>query len=485
MAHADLVPLVEALSSARVLCVGDVMLDRFVHGRVDRISPEAPVQVLRIEGEEARLGGAGNVLRNLHALGAQCCFVSVIGGDREGRDVSGMVAELDGAEAHLVTERSRVTTVKTRFIAETQQLLRADRERSAALPAELRRELVDLVRQSLDHYQVAVVSDYGKGALGGGAAAEIIAAVRAAGGVAVVDPKLPDYAAYRGANIIKPNRRELGAAARLPVETAEQVVAAARALIAAQGFGAVLATLGRDGMILVEASGATHSFPVAAREVFDVSGAGDTVAAVLAAALGAGAALPEAARLANVAAGIVVGKIGTAVVRRTELEEALVDRDTIEGRKVFPLPLALEHVARWRRSGLSVGFTNGCFDLLHPGHTSLLQQARNACDRLVVGLNSDASVRRLKGPARPVQNEAARAAVLASLATVDLVVLFDEDTPEALIAAIRPDVLVKGADYRIDQVVGGALVQSYGGRVLLADLLPGHSTTATIARAAR
>ena len=222
-----------------------------------------------------------------------------------------------------------------------------------------------------------------------------------------------------------------------------------------------------------------------AREVFDVSGAGDTVVSVMAAALGAGANLGDAARLANVAAGIVVGKVGTAVVESTELEATLLDRDTIEHRKTLPLSLALDQVARWRRNGLKVGFTNGCFDLLHPGHVTLLGQARAACDRLVVGINSDESVKRLKGPDRPVQNQEARAAVLASLAAVDAVVIFDEDTPVELITQLKPDLLVKGADYRLDQVVGADIVKSYGGRVMLAPIVPGFSTTATIARAAR
>jgi D-beta-D-heptose 7-phosphate kinase/D-beta-D-heptose 1-phosphate adenosyltransferase len=321
--------------------------------------------------------------------------------------------------------------------------------------------------------------------LAGGAAAEIIASARAARHIVVVDPKGVDYAAYRGATLIKPNRRELGEATKRPVGSDEEITSAARALAEEHGFAAVLVSLSQDGMMLVEAGGATHRLAAEAREVYDVSGAGDTVVAVLAAALAAGASFHDAARLANVAAGIVVGKVGTAVVHANELIETLVDRDTLATRKVLPLTLAEDHVARWRRNGLKIGFTNGCFDLLHPGHVSLLSQARAASDRLVVGLNSDASVQRLKGANRPVQNEAARGAVLASLASVDLVVLFDEDTPEALIAALRPDVLVKGADYRLDQVVGGDFVRSYGGTVMLAELLPGFSTTATIARLAR
>jgi len=265
----------------------------------------------------------------------------------------------------------------------------------------------------------------------------------------------------------------------MPVGSPPEIVAASRALIAQGGFGAILVSLIEDGMILVEAGGAVHSLPAAAREVYDVSGAGDTVIATLAAGLAGGLSLIEAARLANLAAGIVVSKIGTAVTYASELREALADAEHGH-EKVRPLPRALEQVERWRAHGFRVGFTNGCFDLLHPGHVALLAQARAACDRLVVGLNSDASVARLKGANRPVQPETARAAVLASLASVDLVVSFAEDTPLTVIEAIRPDVLVKGADYRIEEVVGADLVQSYGGAIVLADLIAGHSTTATI-----
>jgi D-beta-D-heptose 7-phosphate kinase/D-beta-D-heptose 1-phosphate adenosyltransferase len=484
MSHADLAALVEGLSRARVLCVGDVMVDHYISGRVERISPEAPIPVLHIEHEERRLGGAGNVLRNLHAVGAETCFVSVTGSDLAGRDVGRMVAELGIAEAHVLAERGRTTTVKTRYLAEAQQLLRADRERVAPLAAELRSDLLQLVRGALTQHRVAILSDYAKGVLAQGVAGEIIAAAREAGATVIVDPKGTDYGCYRGATILKPNRRELAAACGRALDSDDDIVAAARSLMAAHDFAAMLVSCGKDGMLLIDAAGDVHALPAEAREVYDVSGAGDTVVAVLGAALAAGASLHEAAQLANTAAGIVVGKVGTAVVHAGELQQALVDRDALEHGKVLPLALALDHVARWRRNGLAVGFTNGCFDLIHPGHVALLQQARAACDRLVVGLNSDPSVARLKGAGRPVQNEASRAAVLASLTPVDLVVVFDEDTPIRLIEAVKPDLLVKGADYRRDEVVGAALVESYGGRVLLADIVPGQSTTATIARAA-
>jgi D-beta-D-heptose 7-phosphate kinase/D-beta-D-heptose 1-phosphate adenosyltransferase len=482
MPHGDLVKLVEAIGRARALCVGDAMIDHYIRGKVDRISPEAPVPVLQIESEEPRLGGAGNVLRNLHALGCESCFITVTGSDSAGRDLSRMVAELGAIEAHVMAERGRTTTVKTRFIADGQQLLRVDRERVMPLPAALREELLKLVAMSIEHYRLVIVSDYAKGVLCDGLASEIIGQARAAGATVVVDPKSADYGVYRGASVLKPNRRELAAASGRVLGSEDEIAAAARALMAAHDIGAMLVTCGKDGMVLVEAA-AVRRLPAAAREVYDVSGAGDTVVAVLGAALAAGASLAEAAELANEAAGIVVGKVGTAVVPAHELSQALIDRDVLEHSKVLPLSLALDHVARWRRNGLAVGFTNGCFDLLHPGHVALLKEARGACDRLVVGLNSDASVARIKGPGRPVQSEEARGAVLASLASVDLVVVFDEDTPQALIEAVRPELLVKGADYRPDEVVGGAFVQSYGGKVLLAQLLPGYSTSATIARA--
>ncbi|MGH6967707.1 MAG: D-glycero-beta-D-manno-heptose-7-phosphate kinase, partial [Stellaceae bacterium] len=381
------------------------MLDHYVTGRVERISPEAPVPVLHIDSEERRLGGAGNVLRNLHALGAETCFVSVTGTDPVGREIGRMVAVLGNAEAHVLAERDRLTSVKTRYVAETQQLLRADRERVAPISAETRADLLAQIKAALPHHQLVILSDYAKGVLGGGVARAIIDLACAAGRTVVVDPKGHDYAIYRGASVLKPNRRELAEAVDHALADDDAVVAAARELIERHGFGAMLVSCGKDGMLVIEGS-AVYRLPAEAREVYDVSGAGDTVVAVLGAALATGASLLDAARVANAAAGIVVGKVGTAVVHANELAEALVDRDTLKNRKVLPLPLAVDHVARWRRNGLKIGFTNGCFDLIHPGHVSLLAEAQAACDRLVVGLNSDASVQRLKGPERPVQNEA-------------------------------------------------------------------------------
>ncbi len=424
----NLIAGVDRLQHARILCVGDVMLDHYVYGQVERVSPEAPIPILRVERETRTPGGAGNVLRNLQALGAQSCFVSVIGNDAAGQELNRLIAEPGNVESHILVEAGRVTTMKTRYIAANQQMLRADRESIAPLGPYVRADFLRLVDQAIGEHEVVVISDYAKGTMDQGIAAAVIATARTAGKTVVVDPKGVDYDCYRGASVLKPK---------------------------------------------------VHSLPAAAREVYDVSGAGDTVIATLAAGLAGGLSLIEAARLANLAAGIVVSKIGTAVTYASELREALAGAEHGH-EKIRALPRALEQVERWRSHGFRIGFTNGCFDLLHPGHVALLAQARAACDRLVVGLNSDASVARLKGANRPVQPETARAAVLASLASVDLVVSFAEDTPLTVIEAIRPDVLVKGADYRIEEVVGADLVQSYGGAIVLADLIAGHSTTATI-----
>ena len=482
----DLSSHIDALAQARVLCIGDLMLDRFVYGAVDRVSPEAPIPVLRIERETAMLGGAGNVAANVLALGSACRFVSVVGDDGAGAEVRHLVEREIGSAAGIAVEAGRQTTLKTRFIGGRQQLLRADAETVAPITPGSADAVLAAARDALGAVGAVILSDYGKGLLTDALVADLIAAARAAGLPVVVDPKGTDYRRYRGASIVTPNRKELMQATGLPADDDAQVEAACRHLIDTCGIDAVIATRSERGMSVVTRDGAAVHLPAEAREVFDVSGAGDTVVATLTAALSAGVALDDAARLANLAAGIVVGKVGTAVVRAPELLAALHAQEWRHGEaKVATRDEAADCVARWRHLGKRVGFTNGCFDLLHPGHIALLRQARAACDVLVVGLNSDASVKRLKGESRPVQNETARATVLASLSSVDLVVIFGEDTPEQLIRALRPDVLVKGADYTVATVVGADFVMSYGGKVVLADLVAGQSTTSTIQRMAR
>jgi D-beta-D-heptose 7-phosphate kinase/D-beta-D-heptose 1-phosphate adenosyltransferase len=445
----DLGAHVKRLSRASVLVVGDAMLDRYVYGEVARVSPEAPVPILTVTREVAMPGGAGNVVRNLIALEAAAAFVSVVGDDQAGSDLTGLIGGQQNVEPWLLVQGGRTTTMKTRYIAQGQHLIRADREETITLPEKLAERLIRI-------------------------------AAKALGRPVIVDPKGREYARYAGADIVTPNRRELAEATGLSVDSETGIVAAAQVLLQRYRFGAVLVTRSEDGMSLVTNDDIRH-YPAEAKDVFDVSGAGDTVVAALAAAMAVQVPLFEAARLANIAGGIVVGKVGTAVARQADILAALTPA-TGALRKIVTAAAAAEAAERWRSRGYKVGFTNGCFDILHPGHAHLLEQCRAMCDRLIVGLNADASVTRLKGPTRPVNNEASRAAVLASLASVDLVCLFEEDTPLNILNLIKPDLLIKGADYTLATVVGAREIESWGGRVALAELLPGHSTTATIAR---
>jgi D-beta-D-heptose 7-phosphate kinase/D-beta-D-heptose 1-phosphate adenosyltransferase len=470
------------LSGAKVLCVGDVMLDRFVYGDVERISPEAPIPVLRISRQDVTVGGAGNVARNLSALGTRVRLFGAIGDDAAGEEIRRVLLKDAALELALQTHASRPTTVKTRYIAGVQQLLRTDEEDLGAMPEGLLNQLSNDLSQAVTSgaYGALVLSDYGKGLLSEPVIKQAVDAARASKIPVIVDPKGSDYSRYRGASVLTPNRRELAHVTKLPVHTDAEVEAAARALLESCGVSAVIATRGPQGMAVVTADDCAH-LPARAREVFDVSGAGDTVVATLAAGLAAGLALTDAAQLANVAAGIVVAKVGTAIVRPDELGDAL-GRTPGLGSKFLNRNDLMDRIAQWRARGMSIGFTNGCFDLVHPGHVSLIEQAGAVCDRLVVALNDDASVGRLKGEGRPVQPEHARGRVIASLSGVDAVVLFGEDTPRELIEQVRPDILIKGADYTADEVVGGEFVIGYGGRVVLANLVDGFSTTDTISR---
>jgi len=465
-----------------VLVVGDLILDRFVNGVIERISPEAPIPVLHGRGEMLAVGGAGNVVSNIVSLGGRAVPVSVLGDDAAGRNVMRMFEELGVDATGIGQTRERMTSSKSRFSALNQQVLRFDEEEVRAPNAAERKELVAHFRAALERADIVILSDYGKGVLLDGVAAELIAICREAGKPVLVDPKGRDYSPYRGATAVTPNRKELGEAAGRAVFADDEIVAAARELIAANGFDFVVATRSEKGMSVVDAGSARH-IATQAREVFDVSGAGDTVIASFALALAAGADRAAAAAIANAAGGVVVGKRGTARLTADELTGALFrSHGAIHKDAILDAAAAQRLVATWKEEGLTVGFTNGCFDILHAGHVSLLHAARSQCDRLVLGLNSDASVRRLKGPNRPVNDQHDRACVLAALASVDAVVVFDEDTPLKLIETLLPDILVKGADYTIDQVVGAEVVQKAGGRVVLVDLVAGKSTTGTIGK---
>lgn len=477
---------IDALSRSRILCVGDLMLDRYVYGVVDRTSPEAPIPVLSVEKESVMLGGAGNVVRNIVALGASAYLVSVVGDDEVGRELTTMVGAEASVEPYLLVERDRPSTVKIRFIAAGQQLLRTDRETTQPIAGPCQQNVLRVATDSLTACDAVILSDYRKGVMTNEILTALIGRARAAEKPLVVDPKGRDFTRYRGATAITPNRRELAEETGRPTETEEDIVAAAREVIERCDVEALLVTRSQEGISLVGCQGEVAHLPAHAKKVFDVSGAGDTVVATFASALGQGIPMVAAAALANAAAGVAVGKTGTATVEPWELLRALhVAAGPAPESKIRSLAGALEVATEWRRRGARIGFTNGCFDLIHPGHVSLLRSAKAHCDQLIVGLNSDESVRRLKGPDRPVQLEGARAEVLASLEMVDLVTVFGEETPMRLIESLKPDVLIKGADYTLDQVVGADFVQGYGGKVVLVPLAPEHSTSRTIAKLRR
>lgn len=474
------------LGETKVLCVGDLMLDRFMYGKVERISPEAPIPVFTQQSESSMLGGAGNVVRNLLSLGAQAAFVSVIGDDSVGNKLTKLVGNEQNLLPYILSERGRISTKKTRYVAGAQQLLRSDHETAAPINAQTQNRLIDIILEEMGQYQAIILSDYGKGVLTPELCRRVIDAANAKNIPIFVDPKARDVSVYAGATVLSPNAKELAIACGVDkFADDEALIDAARKLALAHRFHYVLVTRGEHGMTLVDGEGLISHVDATALEVFDVSGAGDTVIATLAATHAAGAPMREAVELANLAGGVVVGRLGTAVVHRTDLTAALYAHRAVSlQQKILPLETACDMVANFKREGLSVGFTNGCFDIMHAGHISLLLDAKARCDKLLVGLNTDASVRGLKGPTRPVNAEMDRAQILAALSMVDGVILFDEETPLNLIKALQPDVLMKGADYTKEQVVGWEAVESYGGRVELIPLKDGYSTTGIIKKMA-
>jgi D-beta-D-heptose 7-phosphate kinase / D-beta-D-heptose 1-phosphate adenosyltransferase len=476
------------LNQATVLCVGDLMLDDFVYGEVSRISPEAPAPVLAVTRSELVVGGGGNVARNLASLGVRCFFVGVVGEDDSSSSLMRALAAEPLIEPHLVVDATRPTTRKVRFVSEhySTHLLRADWELAKTINAATEKAVIDRALALLPDVASLVLSDYAKGVLTPLVIRTLIDAARRLGKPVIVDPKGKDFAIYRGATLITPNRHELADAARRTAVTDAEIVAAAAELNRLVGSEAVLVTRSEEGMTFVPVAGPAIHVPAYPVKVRDVSGAGDTVVAVLAAMLAMEKDFEPAVRAANAAAAVVVGKRGTATLSVAELRSRLLPASSLaaEEKIIFDWSVLDERLQEWRRRGLRVGFTNGCFDLLHRGHVKLLAQARAACDRLVVGLNDDASVRRLKGDSRPLQDVHSRAEVLAALEAVDLVAVFGEDTPLALIERVRPQVLVKGGDYRREDVVGHDLVEAAGGETILVDLVPGHSTTALVHRSA-
>jgi D-beta-D-heptose 7-phosphate kinase / D-beta-D-heptose 1-phosphate adenosyltransferase len=482
----DFDTLSQAFSRQTVLCIGDLMLDEFVYGEVSRISPEAPAPVIAAQRSETNIGGAGNVARNIASLGGRCIFTGLIGEDEVGVKLAVTLAQEPGIETLLVHDPARPTTRKVRFVSEhfSTHMLRADWELAQPASGAIEQKLIDTVLPAVARADIVLLSDYAKGVLTARVIRNVIDAAKRLGKRVIVDPKSANLAIYRGATLLTPNRKEFAEATRSRADSDTSIAEAARDAMYLADCEAMLVTQSEHGMTLVTRQGEAIHVPALPVKVRDVSGAGDTVAAALALALAAGADWEAALRVANAAAAVAVSKKGTATVAPAELRRKILPHASLAAEeKIASVDTLNAHLAEWRRQGLRVGFTNGCFDILHPGHVKVLTAARGACDRLVVGLNSDASVRRLKGESRPVQDEVARAEVLAALEAVDLVVIFEEDTPIKLITQVRPSVLVKGGDYRLEQVVGHEIVEAHGGEVLLVDILDGHSTTSLVKRA--
>lgn len=469
------------LPQRRILCIGDIMFDRFTYGDVDRISPEAPIPVMKITRETEMLGGVGNVAANIMALGGEAIVLGVIGDDAIGHKTQSLAMQIFGAP--LLVEKGRQTTFKQRFVARSQQMLRADSETTQAITAETAKALYLQAVGLLPACDAVILSDYLKGVLTPALTAQLISAANHAGKPVLADPKDKEVRKYRGASIIKPNQSELAMLTGAKLTDDNSVVLAARDVLQRGEIEAIVVTRSAKGMLVVTQKGEMSALPTEARAVSDVSGAGDTVLAALALGVSSGVSLSEAAALANIAAGIVVSKPGTATASLAEIDHALRQDPALESSDklltMTQLPIQLQ---RWRELNLKIGFTNGVFDLLHPGHLASLAFARGQCDALIVGVNSDASVKRLKGEGRPIQNEMVRAHMLAALSAVDGVVIFDADTPETLIKTVQPDVLVKGGDYNPDTVVGADIVQARGGKVLIAPRVGDFSTTNTISK---
>lgn len=486
----DLIRRVESLGHPRILVVGDLILDRYIWGDAERISQEAPVPLLRADHREHRLGGAASVATMLSALGAQVCLMGVVGRDLEASLVRQLLAEREIDDRLVLELDDRPTTLKERYIGRAQdrhpqQMIRVDYETRDAIPRAIETALESSIPEAVKNSDIVLISDYDKGVCTPSLLRRLIAACRSLGVRVIADPiRSSDYSKYRWVHCMTPNRLEAQLATGMTIASPEDAFEVGRQLVDTLDMEAVLVTLDRDGMALVRADGRSEIVPTRPRQVYDITGAGDMVLSVVGLCLAGRADYDEAAALGNVAGGLEVEKIGVALLSREEILGDLIDHHRAEGDKRLGLASIVADVRRRRQAGQRVVFTNGCFDLLHIGHARLLREAAALGDYLIVGINSDASVRRLKGQERPINSEDARAELLGALECVDAVVVFDDDTPLALIEAILPDVLVKGGDYRPDEVVGRAEVEAAGGKLVLIPLVQGHSTTRIIHRVA-
>lgn len=490
----DALELVAKFEKTRILVIGDICLDQFIRGDVTRISSEAPIPVMVARQENSMLGQAGNTLSNLSGLEAQASIISVIGNDSEGQMIRGLVNECGADGDALIVSAATPSTVKTRYMSAHQQVFRVDTQPVQSYSAETENAVIEQISKMLPNNDAVILSDYGYGLLSDNIIRTTIGLAFQHSIPVLVDPRGSDLSKYRGATVATPNKKELAeATGGMPVDTDENVILAASCLMAASGIQNIVATRSQDGMSVISSTNDPVHLRTTAREVYDVSGAGDTVISTIAAGLAAGASLVDAATIANVAAGIVVGKVGTAPVRKRELLDALSSPESVihppendHAAEMMDWDAARDQIEKWRARGLKIGFTNGCFDIVHAGHVNYLNKARSKCDRLVLGLNHDKSIRILKGPTRPVNNQESRATVIGGLSAIDLVVFFgaekegEDNSAGNLIRAIKPDIYFKGNDYTIEQLPEAPIMASFGGKIELIPLTEGLSTTKII-----
>ncbi|MES2502026.1 MAG: D-glycero-beta-D-manno-heptose-7-phosphate kinase [Pseudomonadota bacterium] len=458
------------------LVIGDVMLDRYLIGSVGRISPEAPVPIVLLNQQNERAGGAANVAANLALLGIKTHMIGCVGDDSEGATLVKLLQQLAIDTSGIYTSKNRPTIAKTRVLSGHQQMLRLDQESNAAFNDAENAGLNTAIKQQLAlKPSVVILSDYAKGLLSEATCQAIIAQCKASNITVLVDPKGRDYSKYSGATALTPNKKETAEACDTTIDDAD-LISKASTLKKQLNLSFLAVTRGEEGISLIDDK--THHLPAIAKQVFDVSGAGDTVIATLAAGLMHNLSVLQSLQLANIAAAVVVGKVGTVPISQADLLEALASQQgSKQASKVCDLDALNLKVNAWKKANQKIVFTNGCFDLLHAGHVTYLEAAKKRGDKLILGLNTDRSVSAIKGPTRPVVHENDRARVLAALESVDAVILFDEDTPLNLINAIKPSVIAKGSDYTAEQVVGGKEVQSWGGEIALIDLVEGRSTS--------
>lgn len=481
----SLIARLESIRNPAILVVGDLMLDLYVWGSVDRISPEAPVQVLKVESEEARPGGAGNVASNLAALGATVTCCGIVGADSKGRSLCRLLSKQKIDISGIIEDKTRPTTVKTRMIAHSQQLLRVDREKALPPSGSLRSKMLKHITRIIGSCDAVIVSDYGKGTLSDESISEILSVCKKENKPVLIDPaRQRNVAVYKGCTVLKPNLAEARSASGIEITDGVSLEKATRKLLNLTKAEHLVITQGAEGMTIFRKGARAVQVAGLSRPVYDITGAGDTVISLLAYVLAGGGTIEEAAELANVAGSLAVGKIGAVPVTRAELIREMLGLHHIESHKVKTFDEIVSVCRESRRRKQTIVFTNGCFDLLHVGHIKLFQFAKNNGKILIVGLNSDASVRKLKGQGRPILNQKERSYILSALEQVDYIVIFGETTPLKLIKAIKPDVLVKGADYTPGTVVGRDLVESYGGRVALAPLVEGVSSSGILSRIA-